>query len=218
MLDAAALHPGRTARETLRIHGLAIGQTQVDIEASLASAGLAGTAKRFVSTFSLGMRQRLGIAMALIGDPSVLILDEPYNGLDPEGIYWVRSMLRDFADRGGTALVSTHLLSEAEETIDRLVLVNGGKVLASGEVQSLLAGGEVAVRVNPPEEQAFQRALSNTDTPFRRAGSRTIVRSDPYALSSLLLSEGIHFLEFAPQSSSSIEDLYFSLTGTRPSS
>src|SRR3712207_1629575 len=121
MLDASAQHPGRTGRETLRLAATVLGVPQARADAMLERVGLQGAEKRRVKDYSLGMRQRLGIGQALLGDPSVLILDEPANGLDPEGIRWMRGLLRDFAAAGGTVLVSSHLLREVEATVDRLV-------------------------------------------------------------------------------------------------
>jgi ABC-2 type transport system ATP-binding protein len=106
----------------------------------LEATGLAGAAGRRVGTYSLGMRQRLGLALALLGSPSVLILDEPANGLDPEGIAWIRGLLREHAARGGTVLLSSHLLAEVQATADRLVIISGGRIAAQGTLRQLLAG------------------------------------------------------------------------------
>ena len=108
--------------------------------------GLGRAGRRRVGDYSLGMRQRLGIATALLGDPPVLILDEPANGLDPEGIRWMRELLRDFAARGGTVLLSSHLLGEVEHTVDRLVVIGAGRIVADGPIGALLAGDGVRVR------------------------------------------------------------------------
>jgi ABC-2 type transport system ATP-binding protein len=140
LLDAAALHAGRTGRATLRIAATVAGVPPGRADELLAAVGLAGAARRRVGTYSLGMRQRLGLAHALIGDPGVLILDEPANGLDPEGIAWIRAQLRDFADRGGTVLLSSHLLAEVQATADRLVIIDRGRIVAQGTLDGLLAG------------------------------------------------------------------------------
>ena len=108
--------------------------------------GLAGAGKRRVGNYSLGMRQRLGIGSALIGDPAILVLDEPANGMDPEGIRWMRELLRDFAARGGTVLLSSHLLGEVQATVDRLVVIGNGRIVANGSLEELLAGGRTVVR------------------------------------------------------------------------
>jgi ABC-2 type transport system ATP-binding protein len=140
LLDAAALHDGRTGRETLQIACTVTGLPKARASDLLDAVGLSGDANRRVGTYSLGMRQRLGLAHALVGQPSVLILDEPANGLDPEGIAWIRTLLRDFADRGGTVLLSSHLLAEVQAAADHLVIIDQGRVVASGSQASLLAG------------------------------------------------------------------------------
>jgi ABC-2 type transport system ATP-binding protein len=140
LLDAAAFHDGRNGRETLQIACTMTGMPKARAEHLLDAVGLAADANRRVGTYSLGMRQRLGLAHALIGEPSVLILDEPANGLDPEGIAWIRTELRDFAGRGGTVLLSSHLLAEVQATADHLVIIDQGRVVASGTQRSLLAG------------------------------------------------------------------------------
>ena len=140
LLDAAAFHNGRTGRETLRIACTIAGIPRSRAEELLVSVGLAADAGRKVGGYSLGMRQRLGLAHAQVGEPRVLILDEPANGLDPEGIAWIRELLRDFARHGGTVLLSSHLLAEVQATADRLVIIDHGRLIASGTQHSLLAG------------------------------------------------------------------------------
>ncbi|WP_203982781.1 ABC transporter ATP-binding protein [Sphaerisporangium rufum] len=142
LLDAAAQHPGRTGREVLALSARVLGVTRSRVEELLGVVGLAGPAAgRRVRGYSLGMRQRLGIAHALLGDPEVLILDEPANGLDPMGIRWMRVLLRGHADRGGTVLLSSHLLAEVERTADRLVMIAGGRIVAQGGRDELVAAG-----------------------------------------------------------------------------
>jgi len=142
LLDASAQHGGRTGEETLTVSAMTVGVGPERVAAVLDEVGLAGRpARKRVRTYSLGMRQRLGIAHALLGEPEVLILDEPANGLDPEGIVWMRRLLRDFADRAGTVLLSSHLLREVEKTADQLVVINGGRVVAQGATGDLLADG-----------------------------------------------------------------------------
>jgi ABC-2 type transport system ATP-binding protein len=139
LLDASAMNIGRTGRATLRIAATVTGAPARRADELLESVGLSEAAGRRVGTYSLGMRQRLGLALALIGEPSVLILDEPANGLDPEGIAWIRGVLRGFADRGGTVLLSSHLLPEVQATADHLVIIAGGRIAAAGSTASLLA-------------------------------------------------------------------------------
>ena len=142
LLDASALHGGRSGEEVLAIAAMTLGVGRERVAAVLEDVGLAGKpARKRVRTYSLGMRQRLGIAHALLGEPQVLILDEPANGLDPEGIVWMRRLLRDFADRAGTVLLSSHLLREVEKTADQLVVINKGRVVAQGATGDMLVDG-----------------------------------------------------------------------------
>ena len=133
LLDASAQHAGRTGREVLTLGAMVMGLPQSRVDEMLELVGLTETeAKRRVGDYSLGMRQRLGIAHALLGDPEVLILDEPANGLDPAGIRWMRGLLRGFAERGGTVLLSSHLINEIEIIADELVVIGRGKIVAQG--------------------------------------------------------------------------------------
>jgi ABC-2 type transport system ATP-binding protein len=141
VLEATGFHPGRTARAQLRIQALAAAADPSRIEDVLDLVGLAGAADRRIGGFSLGMRQRLGLAAALLADPEVLILDEPANGLDPEGVRWLRGLLRGFAAEGGTVLVSSHLLAEVAQTVDSVAIVDNGRLVAQGPVADLTAGG-----------------------------------------------------------------------------
>ena len=147
LLDASAQHPGRTGREVLALGATLMGLPRSRVEEILGLVGLtAEEARRRVGDYSLGMRQRLGIGHALLGDPEVLILDEPANGLDPGGIHWMRSLLRRFADRGGTVLLSSHLLHEVEVIADELVIIGGGRIVAQGSKTAMLAGAGTVVR------------------------------------------------------------------------
>lgn len=141
MLDASAHHPGRTGREILTEGAIMLGLERSRVAEVLDLVGLTQQeAKRRIGTYSLGMRQRLGIAHALLGSPEVLILDEPANGLDPAGIRWMRNLLRDFAHHGGTVLLSSHLLHEVQQIATNLVMIGQGKVVASGTLDELMAG------------------------------------------------------------------------------
>jgi ABC-2 type transport system ATP-binding protein len=142
VLEASSFHPGRTARAHLRIQALAADVDASRIEDVLDLVGLADAAGRRIGGFSLGMRQRLGLGTALLADPEVLILDEPANGLDPEGIRWLRGLLRGFAAEGGTVLVSSHMLAEVAQTIDSVVIVNHGRLVARGPVAEFTAKGD----------------------------------------------------------------------------
>ena len=141
VLEASSFHPGRTARAHLRIQALAADAASSRVEDVLDLVGLADAADRRVGGFSLGMRQRLGLATALLADPETLILDEPANGLDPEGVRWLRDLMRGFAAEGGTVLVSSHLLAEVAQTVDEVVILDHGRLVAQGPVAELTAGG-----------------------------------------------------------------------------
>ncbi len=141
VLDTAGFHPGRRAEDHLRIVATAAGIPRRRVAETLEEVGLAGAARRRVGGFSLGMRQRLRLAAALLGDPEVLVLDEPTNGLDPEGVRWLRALLRRRAGEGRTVLVSSHLLSEVALTVDDVVIVSDGRLAAQGPLAQLADGG-----------------------------------------------------------------------------
>jgi ABC-2 type transport system ATP-binding protein len=143
LLDASAMNTGRTGRATMRIAATMTGTPAGQAGELLDQVGLGEAARRRVGTYSLGMRQRLGLAHALLGRPRVLILDEPANGLDPEGIAWIRTTLRDFAARGGTVLLSSHLLTEIQAIATHLVILAGGRVAAQGPASRLLASSSL---------------------------------------------------------------------------
>src|SRR3712207_1383964 len=138
LLDAGAVHPGRTGRIHLRILAATIGVPDRRVDEVLELVGLSDAARRRIGGYSLGMRQGLGIAGALLGDPPVLMFDEPASGLDREGSRWMRDLLRGHAARGGTVLLSSHLLGEVEHAVDRLVVIGGGRVVADGPIPALL--------------------------------------------------------------------------------
>src|SRR5690625_6195592 len=152
LLDASAQHAGRTGREVLALSARLMGLPSRRVDEVLAVVGLtAAEARGRTRTYSLGMRQRLGLAHALLGEPEVLILDEPANGLDPAGIRWMRSVLRSFADAGGTVLLSSHLLREVEAVADDVVIIGGGRILAAGSVAELLGAPGTLVRSTDDE-------------------------------------------------------------------
>lgn len=144
-LEAASFHPARTARDHLSVYATAAGIDKREVGRVLELVGLADSADRRVGGFSLGMRQRLGLAFALLGDPGVLVLDEPINGLDPEGIRWIRGLLGDFAAEGRTVLVSSHLLSEVQQSVERVVIISRGRFVYEGALSALETGTSVLV-------------------------------------------------------------------------
>jgi ABC-2 type transport system ATP-binding protein len=142
VLESNDFHPGRSGRDHLRMLALAAEIPASRVDEVLQAVELETAATRRVKTYSLGMRQRLGLAAALLGDPELLVLDEPANGLDPAGVRWLRTFLRGFADRGGTVLVSSHLLSEVAQTVDRVVIINRGRLVATARLDELTARGQ----------------------------------------------------------------------------
>jgi ABC-2 type transport system ATP-binding protein len=159
VLEAGGFHPGRSARDHLRVMATAAGLTPGRVEEVLEQTGLAGAARRRVGGFSLGMRQRLGLAAALLGDPEVLVLDEPANGLDPEGVHWLRGLVRGLADQGRTVLVSSHLLAEVAQTVDQVVIIDQGRLVAQSTLAALTAGADQTVRVRTPDPEALRDLL-----------------------------------------------------------
>jgi len=216
LLDASAMHPGRTGRATLRLAADLAGMPSARLDELLDTVGLSrSAANRRVGTYSLGMRQRLGLAQALVGDPHLLILDEPANGLDPEGIAWMRRLLREFADRGGTVLLSSHLLAEVEATVDRLVVIGGGRVVARGSLAELLTSSELIVRAT--DGAALHRLLMRSAVPFRPLGDgavavETAAGIDAEYVAGLAMDAGVLLVELRQSDGPGLEDLFFSLT------
>jgi ABC-2 type transport system ATP-binding protein len=159
VLESSGFHPGRTARDHLRVLA---GRSRIPVrrvDEVLSDVDLTGAARRRVGGFSLGMRQRLGLAGALLGDPGVLILDEPTNGLDPAGVHWLRTFLRHRVDRGGTVLVSSHLLAELALAADSVVIIKHGRLVTEGPVGEITGGG-ATVRVRSPQAEQLRAVLA----------------------------------------------------------
>jgi ABC-2 type transport system ATP-binding protein len=163
VLEASSFYPGRTARNHLRVCAMAGGLDPKRVDTVLEIVGLTRAADRRVDDFSLGMRQRLGLATALLGDPGVLILDEPANGLDPEGVRWLRALLRGFADGGGSVLVSSHMLAEVAQTVDRVVIIDKGRLIVDAPLPELTTAGGIApvVRVRTPMALQLSAAVAD---------------------------------------------------------
>jgi ABC-2 type transport system ATP-binding protein len=160
VLESTSFHPGRRARQHLRVLATAAGLPAGRVDEVLEEVGLADVADRRVKGFSLGMRQRLGLASALLGAPKLLILDEPTNGLDPEGVRWLRQYLRNFADRGGSVLVSSHLLAEVAQTVDDVVIIANGRLVAQSSLADLAQPSQSGVRVRTPHAETLRTALA----------------------------------------------------------
>jgi ABC-2 type transport system ATP-binding protein len=212
LLDASAQHSGRTGREVLTLAALTMGIDRRRVGAVLDRVGLNATAaKRRVRAYSLGMRQRLGLAHALLGDPRILILDEPANGLDPEGIFWMRGLLRDFADRGGTVLLSSHLLREVEAVADRLVVIGGGRVVANGDKAELLAASGVVVRGR--DSRALAAALDRAGLAAQpTADGAFAVQAGAEAVGRAAAEAGVVLLDLRPAGGGGLEQMFLTLT------
>jgi ABC-2 type transport system ATP-binding protein len=212
LLDAGAQHGGRRGREALAVSAHMIGVDQRRADQLLERVGLdRHAARKRVRQYSLGMRQRLGIAHALLGDPEVLILDEPANGLDPEGMRWMRALLRDFADRGGTVLLSSHLLREVEAIADRLVIIGAGRIVAQGSRDELLAGA--GTLVDAADEAALAAALDAAGLRARAAdGGGLLVDAPPEDVGRAALAGGVALSRLGPSESAGLEQLFFDLT------
>jgi ABC-2 type transport system ATP-binding protein len=212
LLDAAAQHDGRRGREALIVSAQMMGVDPRRVDGLLDLVGLdRSAARKRVRHYSLGMRQRLGLAHALLGDPQVLILDEPANGLDPPGMRWMRELLRDFADRGGTVLLSSHLLHEVEALADRLVIIDVGRIVAEGSRAELLAGAGTLVIA--PDEAALRAALDAANLPARPArDGGFIVDAEQEDVGRAALAGGVVVSRIGPSGGSGLEQLFFDLT------
>ena len=188
------LTPPTSGREVLRVAAISIGVSRTRVEEALALVGLDDEeAGRRVRNYSLGMRQRLGIAAALLGEPQVLVLDEPANGLDPQGIHWMRGLLRRFADGGGTVLLSSHLLHEVQIVADDLVMIGRGKIVAMGSKEELLSRGGTSV--SSTDDARLAQLLQAADVPVTRTGSGLVVEAEPRVVGEIAAREAIVLLE-----------------------
>jgi ABC-2 type transport system ATP-binding protein len=214
LLDAAALQPSRSARNHLLWLAHSQGLTARRVDAVIEQAGLQSVMRRKAGGFSLGMRQRLGIAAAMLGDPPVLMMDEPFNGMDPEGIVWMRGFLRSLAGQGRAVLVSSHLMSELEGTADHLVIVGRGKVIADTSVRDLLAGASrdrITVRTSARSEAMTVLAHAGATVAATGRDTLTISGLPAERVVALLGESAVPFSELAGHHAS-LEEAYMELT------
>ncbi len=211
MLDASAQHAGRTGREVLRLTARQLGIDAGAVDAALDRVGLdRAESRRRVGDYSLGMRQRLGIAGALIGDPQVLILDEPANGLDPQGIHWMRSLLRAFADQGGTVLLSSHLLHEVQIIADDLVMIGRGRIVAQGTKDELLT--TAGCRVGSTDDATLASALAAAGLTVRGDGDLLAVDAPTELVGRVALDSGVVLTTLTAAGAQGLEEMFLQLT------
>jgi ABC-2 type transport system ATP-binding protein len=211
MLDASAQHAGRTGREILTLAQRMMGVPADRVPETVNRVGLTQTeAERRVGTYSLGMRQRLGVAVALLGAPSVLILDEPANGLDPGGIRWMRDLLRGFADEGGTVLLSSHLLHEVEIIADDIVMIGRGRIVSAGSKAELLKGAGTIVQAR--DTGTLERALRDSGlVPTRTHDGALHTDAEPTVVGLIARESGLALTELRT-ADGGLEEMFLALT------
>ena len=216
LLDASAQHAGRTGREILEIGARTMGLPSSRVDEILELVSLTPEeAKRRLRNYSLGMKQRLGIAHALLGDPSVLILDEPANGLDPAGIRWMRGLLKEYATRGGTVLLSSHLLHEVEQIADEMILIGQGRIVARGTRAELLqgrTGGLATTLVTALDNDELSAALSAKGMSFSPAGAGYRVTAAAVDVGRLAAERAVVLTDLRSGDEGGLEDLFLELT------
>jgi ABC-2 type transport system ATP-binding protein len=213
-LEATAFHPGRSGRNHLRVLAAAAGITSSRIEEVLEVVELSGAADRRVKGYSLGMRQRLALAAALLGEPRILILDEPANGLDPQGMRWLRDLLREQAAGGRTVLVSSHLLSEVAQTADELIVIRDGKLVVKASLEEFTTGEAIRMRVRASDASGLAEGLAGRGASVERDGDAALLVGGARGeeIGALALELGIAIHELSPLRSS-LEERFLELTG-----
>ena len=211
VLEASNYHPARTGRNHLRVLAAAAGIANARVDQVLAEVELSDAARRRVGGYSLGMRQRLSVAAALLGEPELLVLDEPANGLDPEGIRWLRNFLRSFADGGGTVFVSSHVLAEVSQLADEVVIIHRGKLVAHQPVVELIAQAAGATRVRSPRAAALLERLRAAGIDAEADGERLAVHAPPERVGDLAAEAGIPLHELVADTGS-LEEAFLELT------
>jgi ABC-2 type transport system ATP-binding protein len=215
VLEASGFHPGRTVADHLRVRCAAMGSARSRIDAVLAETGMGELAGRRAGNLSLGERQRLGLAGALLGDPEVLILDEPANGLDPAGVLWLRGFLRRLGEQGRTVLVSSHILAEVAQFADRAIVIDRGRLVSAGPVTELVKAARQAVTVRTPRAEALRAALASEGAAVRAvAPDRLEVTGlGTEEVATLAAALGIPVFEMTADAGS-LEEAFLRLTAT----
>jgi len=213
VLEATDFHPGRSGRDHLRTLTRSVGLSDAHADEALRRVELEQAARRRVKGYSLGMRQRLGLAAALLGDPELLILDEPANGLDPEGVRWLRDFLRDFATRGRTVLVSSHVLAEVAQTVDQVLIISHGRLVAESPLAQLTARVTGSVRVRTPEPDRLRAALEREHIEISATNEHALLAHGTSSdqVGRIAFAAGVPLYELVAESSS-LEDVFLQLT------
>ncbi|MGH3115676.1 MAG: ABC transporter ATP-binding protein [Gaiellales bacterium] len=212
VLEASEVHPGRTGRNHLRVLATAAELPRSRVEEVLSLVELSGSAKRRVKGYSLGMRQRLGLAAALLGDPEVFVLDEPANGLDPAGIRWLRDLLRSLAAEGRTILVSSHVLAEVAQTVDRVVIIHRGRLMQQAAIAEVLAGAQGATRVRSPDNGRLRELLAAEGAGITEVDGALLVDAPPERVGEVAAVNGVVLHELTVERAT-LEEVFLELTG-----
>ncbi|HKY13008.1 MAG TPA: ATP-binding cassette domain-containing protein [Gaiellaceae bacterium] len=212
VLEASEVHPGRTGRNHLRVLATAAGLPLSRVDEVLALVELTAGGKRRVKGYSLGMRQRLGLAAAMLGDPEVLVLDEPANGLDPAGIRWLRDLLRALAGEGRTILVSSHVLAEVGQTVDRVVIIHRGRLIQQASIAEVLAGAQGATRVRTPDAARLRELLAAEGAEVNEADGVLLVDLPPERAGEIAAQHGVVLHELTVERAT-LEEVFLELTG-----
>lgn len=213
VLEATDFHPGRSGRDHLRMLSRAVGLPDSRVDEALSLVELQDAANRRVKGYSLGMRQRLGLASALLGNPDLLVLDEPANGLDPEGVRWLRDFLRDFASGGRTVLISSHVLAEIAQTVDQVLIISHGRLITESTLDDLTARVGGVVRVKSPKLDQLAEALQREGIVATRNNDHALLAQGTTRerVGDIAIAEGIAIYELLTEGSS-LEEVFLDLT------
>jgi ABC-2 type transport system ATP-binding protein len=213
VLEATDFHPGRTGRDHLRMLGQAVDVPDSRADDVLRLVELGDAARRHVKGYSLGMRQRLGLAAALLGDPELLVLDEPTNGLDPEGVHWLRDFLHRLASEGRTVLISSHVLAEVAQTVDRVLIISRGRLVLSSPLTELTARAGGAVRVRSGDPQRLSKALRDEALQVTTATDHALLvhGASSERIGKIAFAAGVPLIELV-NDAGLLEDIFLELT------
>jgi ABC-2 type transport system ATP-binding protein len=211
-LEASSFHPGRTGLGHLEVYAAQVGVSRERCRELIDFVGLSGAEDRRVGGYSMGMRQRLGLATALLGDPPAIVLDEPANGLDPEGIVWLRHLLRAFADQGRTVLISSHVLTEVQHTVDDVVIITGGRLVHASSLAALSDLAEPETYVEAPDADALARLAADRGWTVRPDGAGLVVTGvEGPEVGAAAYAGGLELHQLASRGVG-LEDVFFRLT------